>query len=108
MTTLVALLGYAFVPSLALVWSVVGGLGLAAIFALVMTLPLDAASKPSEVGGYTALMLGAGYLVASVAPSLLGATRDITGNFSLTMLLLVDTGVLHVGDGIGFGDLGGR
>jgi CP family cyanate transporter-like MFS transporter len=93
-TTLVALLGYTFVPSLALVWSVVGGLGLAAIFALVMTLPLDAASRPSEVGGYSALMLGAGYLVASVAPSLLGATRDITGNFTLTMLLLVGTAVL--------------
>ena len=91
LVTLVALSGYAFVPALALVWSVVGGLGLAAIFALVMTLPLDAASKPSEVGGYSALMLGAGYLVASVAPSLLGATRDITGDFSLTMLLLVGT-----------------
>jgi CP family cyanate transporter-like MFS transporter len=89
--TLVALLGYAFVPGLALLWSVIGGLGLAAIFALVMTLPLDAASKPSEVGGYSALMLGAGYLVASVAPSLLGAARDLTGSFMVTMLLLVGT-----------------
>ncbi|MEX2547973.1 MAG: MFS transporter [Chloroflexota bacterium] len=89
--SLVAIAGYTWLPDLALVWSVVGGLGLAAIFALVMTLPLDAARHPSEAGGYTALMLGAGYLIASIAPSLLGAARDLTGNFTLTMLLLVAT-----------------
>jgi CP family cyanate transporter-like MFS transporter len=87
--TLIALLGYTFAPSFALLWSVFGGLGLAAIFALVMTLPLDAARRPAEVGGYSALMLGAGYLIAAVAPSLLGAARDVTGNFQATMLILV-------------------
>lgn len=96
LVTLVALLGYTFVPSLALIWSVLGGLGLAAIFALVMTLPLDAATRPGEVGGYSALMLGAGYLVASVAPSMLGATRDATGNFTVTMVLLVATAAAMV------------
>ena len=56
-----------------------------------MTLPLDAARQPAEAGGYTGLMLGAGYLIASIAPSLLGAARDLTGNYTLTMLLLVAT-----------------
>jgi MFS transporter, CP family, cyanate transporter len=89
--SLVAVAGYTGLPGLAILWSIVGGLGLAAIFALVMTLPLDAARRPAEAGGYTGLMLGAGYLIASIAPSLLGAARDLTGNFTLTMLLLFAT-----------------
>jgi CP family cyanate transporter-like MFS transporter len=87
--TLIAIAGYAWLPDLALLWSVIGGLGLAAIFALVMTLPLDAARLPNQVGGYTALMLAAGYLIGALAPALLGVTRDVTGNFTLTMLILV-------------------
>lgn len=91
LSSLVGIVGYAFLPDLALVWSVIGGVGLAAIFALSMTLPLDAARHPGEAGGYSALMLGAGYLIASIAPSLLGAARDLTGNYTVTMLLLVAT-----------------
>ena len=94
--TLIAIAGYAWLPDFALLWSVIGGLGLAAIFALVMTLPLDAARLPTEVGGYTALMLAAGYLIGALSPSLLGATRDATGNFTLTMLILVGTAVAMV------------
>jgi MFS transporter, CP family, cyanate transporter len=94
---LVSIAGFAWLPSLALLWAVIGGVGLAAIFALVMVLPLDAARRPAEAGGYSALMLGAGYLIASVAPSLLGAARDLTGNFTLTMLLLVATAAIMLG-----------
>lgn len=94
LASLIAIAGYAWLPALALLWSAIGGLGLAAIFALVMTLPLDAARRPSEAGGYTGLMLAAGYLIASIAPSLLGAARDLTGNFTLTMLLLVATAAI--------------
>ncbi len=56
-----------------------------------MTLPLDAARLPNQVGGYTALMLAAGYLIGALAPALLGATRDLTGNFTVTMAILVGT-----------------
>jgi CP family cyanate transporter-like MFS transporter len=93
-TILIALLGWTVMPGLSLVWSVVGGLGLAAIFALTMLLPLDAASRPAEVGAYTGLMLAFGYLVSSTAPAALGAVRDATGTFTLTMLLLVGTATL--------------
>lgn len=89
--SLVSLAGFTWLPALAPAWAIIGGVGLAAIFALVMVLPLDAATHPSEAGGYSALMLGAGYLIASVAPSLLGAARDATGNFNLTMLVMVAT-----------------
>jgi CP family cyanate transporter-like MFS transporter len=92
----IAVAGFVVVPALSLLWAVVGGLGLAAVFALVMTLPLDAAAHPGEAGGYSALMLGAGYLIAAIAPSALGAVRDATGNFTATMWLLVITAVALV------------
>jgi CP family cyanate transporter-like MFS transporter len=89
--TLIAVIGFAFAPQLALLWSVLGGLGLAGIFALVMILPLDAASRPTEVAAFSGVMLSVGYMVSAVAPALLGAARDATGNFTLTLLLLVVT-----------------
>ena len=92
--TLIAVAGFALLPQFALVWSVLGGLGLAGIFALVMTLPLDAASRPTDVAAYSGVMLSVGYLVSAVAPALLGAARDATGNFMLTMLLMVVTAVV--------------
>jgi CP family cyanate transporter-like MFS transporter len=91
---LIAVVGWAFVPGLSLMWSVIGGLGLAGIFAMVMTLPLDAAARPSEVGAYSGVMLSVGYLVSAIAPATLGATRDATGNFTLVMWLLVATSVV--------------
>ena len=36
-------------------------------------------------------MLAAGYLIGALSPALLGATRDLTGNFTLTMAILVGT-----------------
>jgi CP family cyanate transporter-like MFS transporter len=91
---LIAVAGYAWLPDFALLWSVIGGLGLAAIFALVMTLPLDTARLPNQVGGYTALMLAAGYLIGALSPALLGAARDATGNFNVTMMILVATAAI--------------
>jgi cyanate permease len=59
-----------------------------------MTLPLDAAARPAEVGAYSGVMLSVGYLMSAIAPATLGATRDATGNFSATMLLLVAVSVV--------------
>lgn len=92
----IGVIGFTLAPSLGVLWAIIGGAGSAANFAMVMTLPLDAASRPVEVGGYTALMLGGGYLIASAAPTILGATRDLTGSFEATMWLLVAATVLLV------------
>lgn len=86
---LIGVIGFTVLPDFAVVWAVIAGIGSAANFAMVMTLPLDAATRPAEVGSYSALMLGGGYLIASAAPTILGATRDLTGSFSMTMWLLV-------------------
>jgi CP family cyanate transporter-like MFS transporter len=84
-------------PDLAFVWVAILGLALGAVFPLVLTLPLDVASDPAQVGSVAALMLLGGYLVAGLAPFGLGAVRDLTGSFSASLWALFGTALLLVG-----------
>jgi CP family cyanate transporter-like MFS transporter len=85
----VGLLGIAAVPEPALVWAMSLGLGLGMMFTLGLTLPIDVGSDAAEVGGAAAMMLLVGYLLAAVAPTVLGAVRDATGTFETAVWLLV-------------------
>ena len=59
-----------------------------AIAPLIMTLPIDVAREPGEVGAMVAMMLGFGYSLAATAPLLLGAIRDATGSFTGVLWVL--------------------
>jgi CP family cyanate transporter-like MFS transporter len=89
-----ALVGVIAAPDLAFVWVSVLGLALGAVFPLVLTLPLDVTEDPSRVGSVAALMLLGGYILSSVGPVLLGAARDITGDFGASLWLLVGLSVM--------------
>jgi CP family cyanate transporter-like MFS transporter len=82
---LVGFVGLATDADLAWLWAACVGLSLAPVFSLVMTLPLDAAERPSQVGQFTALMLGAGYILSAASPAVLGALRDATGSFASSL-----------------------
>jgi len=56
-----------------------------------MTLPLDVAAGPAQVGAVAGLMLGAGYCLTALAPFVLGAVRDATGSFTATLWIIVAT-----------------
>ncbi len=86
--------GVLLAPDAAVLWAIVLGLGIGAVFPLVLTLPLDVAHTPEAVGSVSALMLLGGYLIASAAPVLLGAVRDLTGGFTTSLVILV---VVNVG-----------
>jgi CP family cyanate transporter-like MFS transporter len=73
-------------------WMVVIGLANGALFALLMTLPLDVSDEPSQVGAVAGMMLGIGYCVAALAPLALGAVRDATGSY-VTALWAVTTAI---------------
>ena len=61
----------------------------------MMTMPLDVADHPSDVGAMAALMLGAGYTLSAIGPVVLGLLRDAAGSFTLAMwLLFAITGVI--------------
>ena len=89
-----ALLGLLLAPDLAVAWVVVIGLALGAIFPLVLTLPLDVTDDPAQVGSVAALMLLGGYILSSTGPVLLGAARDATGSFEVSLWILVLVAVI--------------
>jgi CP family cyanate transporter-like MFS transporter len=91
--SLVAMTGIVAVPDLAIAWVVLMGLGLGAIFPLVLTLPIDVADEPAQVGSVAALMLLGGYLISAGGPVVLGVARDLTGDFETSLWLLVGVGV---------------
>jgi CP family cyanate transporter-like MFS transporter len=65
------------------------GLGIGAYFPLALTLPVDVASDAADAASISAFMLLVGYLLASVAPVVLGLVRDATGNFEAVVWMLV-------------------
>jgi CP family cyanate transporter-like MFS transporter len=75
--------------SLAYLWVSLLGLALGIVFPLVLTLPIDVADEPAQVGAVAALMLLGGYILSSLGPLALGVARDATGDFTASLWLLV-------------------
>lgn len=95
--SLVAVIGILVLPDPAYLWVTILGLGLGTVFPLVLTLPIDVADDPSTVGAVAALMLLGGYVLSSLGPLVLGAARDLTGDFGASLWILVAVGVALVG-----------
>jgi CP family cyanate transporter-like MFS transporter len=83
----VALL-FIVVPDIGYLGAVFCGLCLGTIFPIALTLPLDLAERPQDAGALASMMLAGGFLGSAAAPFLLGAARDVTGNFTSSLLLL--------------------
>lgn len=81
-------LGLVVAPAAAWGWAALFGVAVGGLFPLVMTLPLDVAHRPGDVGAVAAMMLGVGYTVSAAAPVGLGAVRDLTGSFDVTLWLI--------------------
>jgi CP family cyanate transporter-like MFS transporter len=89
----VGMLGFVLAPGAAFVWAAFAGLSTGALFPLVLTLPLDVAHRPAQVGAVAAMMLGVGYSISGISPFVLGAVRDVTGSFTPVLWLLAGTSV---------------
>jgi CP family cyanate transporter-like MFS transporter len=94
--------GFVLVPSGAWGWAVCTGIAVGAMFPIILTLPLDLAHRPADVGAFAALMLGGGYVLAAVAPLVLGAVRDATGSFAASLWLLVGLSAALVATALAF------
>jgi MFS transporter, CP family, cyanate transporter len=75
-------------------WAAMLGGAMGVLFTSVMTLPLDAARGRAEVAALSTLMLGVGYFVSSLAPTVLGWVRDSTGTFTVPFALLAADAVV--------------
>ena len=94
---LAGVLGVVLAPAAALLWATLIGAAIGLMFPSMMTLPLDAADSPADVGAMAAMMLLGGYTVAALAPFLLGALRDAAGSFTLALWLIVADCVVMLG-----------
>jgi cyanate permease len=56
---------------------------------MVIVLPLDVADHAADVAAVSGMMLGVGYSPTALAPFSLGAFRDATGSFALSLWLVV-------------------
>ena len=93
-TMLVGVIGLAAVPSGAWVWATLVGMANGTLFPLILTLPLDVAERPAQVGAVVGLMLGFGYVLAAVSPFALGAVRDGTGSFTAALWAIAVAGAV--------------
>jgi CP family cyanate transporter-like MFS transporter len=92
----IATIGIAAVPGAGFAWAVLAGVAVGAIFPLALTLPLDVAREPADVGAAAGLMLGVGYCIAALGPLALGAIRDATGSFAACLWVLAGVAVALV------------
>jgi MFS transporter, CP family, cyanate transporter len=86
---LIGAFGFVELPGAVWLWAVVGGVASGAMFALVLTLPLDLERDPRAVGALVGMMLGLGYSLGAASPILLGAIRDATGSFTGSLWSIV-------------------
>jgi CP family cyanate transporter-like MFS transporter len=90
----VACLLLVIVPDIGYLGAALCGACLGTLFPIALTLPLDLAERPQDVGALASMMLAGGFGVSAVAPFLLGAARDLTGDFTGSLLLLAFFSVL--------------
>jgi CP family cyanate transporter-like MFS transporter len=89
-------LGVLLVPDAALIWAVLLGAGLGAIFPVVLTLPVDVGGRPAEVAATAAVMLLVGYMAAAAGPFVFGVARDVSGDFEVSLWLLVGAAAIQL------------
>ena len=87
-------IGLLLAPGMGALLCIVVGVALGTLFPLVLTLPLDVASRPADVGAVTAMMFGIGYTLAALAPTGLGFIRDLSGDFNASLWVLVGVSAL--------------
>jgi CP family cyanate transporter-like MFS transporter len=88
-TALVGLLGIELLPGLALLWMVFLGIGQGGALGLALMLPVLRGANAGEVAGMAAMAMGVGYLIAAAGPALVGAVFDLTGDWTLPVIVLL-------------------
>lgn len=93
----------AVAPQLAVVSSVLTGLGGGACLVLALAFQGQRAANAPQAAALASMAQSVGYLVAAVGPLLLGALHDLTGGWTLPLLLLVALTLAQAAVGAGAG-----
>lgn len=87
--TLLGIIGLVVLPhTLTTAWVLLIGVGQAATFPLALLLVTIRSRTVAETPSLGAFSQGAGYLLASIGPLMLGLTRDATGSWTSGLLVL--------------------
>jgi CP family cyanate transporter-like MFS transporter len=76
-------------PDQAILACVITGFGFAATFPLSLTLIGSRASTSTQTTQLSALSQGYGYLIAALGAFAFGYLKDLTGNWSLSLIVLI-------------------
>jgi MFS transporter, CP family, cyanate transporter len=76
-------------PGAAVLWMVLFGIGQGAVLGLALILPVLRGRDVGTVASLTAMTLCVGYLVASTGPWVLGLAHDLTGDWTVPLVILV-------------------
>ncbi|MEU4223433.1 MFS transporter [Nonomuraea sp. NPDC026600] len=113
LTTVLTAIGFAGLAAapatVTWLWIAALGVGHGGLFTLVLTLPVVVSRDAAEAGRISAMAFFVGYACAALAPLLVGALRDATGDFhlafgllsGLTAAMLLPIARLHKGGGLG-------
>jgi MFS transporter, CP family, cyanate transporter len=94
---LVGMLALLLAPDAAAwVWVCVLGLGQGAGFALALVLLVDCAQTPAASGRLTAMTFFVSYTIASFGPTVMGALRDLSGDFQVIWLVMALMALIQV------------
>jgi CP family cyanate transporter-like MFS transporter len=91
----VGAVGLLAAPGVAPLWMIVLGLAQGGALGLGLILPVLRGGDVRTVAALTGMTLSVGYLVASAGPWLLGLARDVSGGWTVPLLLLVAMSALQ-------------
>jgi CP family cyanate transporter-like MFS transporter len=91
--TVAASLGLLLLPSAALLWAILTGIGTSCALQVSLTGPPELA-PPDRVGATAGAMLTIGYVGAVIGPFAIGALHDLSGDYAVGLLLLAAIGVV--------------
>jgi CP family cyanate transporter-like MFS transporter len=85
----VAVAGLLAAPGAAVLWMAVLGIGQGAVLGLALILPVLRGGDVGTVASLTAMTLCVGYLVASTGPWVLGLAHDLSGSWTLPLVIML-------------------
>ncbi|MDP9293384.1 MAG: MFS transporter, partial [Actinomycetota bacterium] len=98
--SLTGVLGLVVAPGVAVAWMVVLGVGQGGALGLALILPVLRGGDAASVASLTAMALCVGYLVAATGPWVLGAVHDLTGGWTVPLLVLLTITALELIPGL--------
>jgi MFS transporter, CP family, cyanate transporter len=93
-------IGLILAPGAAPLWILVFGFGQGGALGLGLILPVLRGGDAATVSSLTAMSLCVGYIVAAAGPWLLGAANDLTGGWTVALVVLAGICVLELAPGL--------